>query len=157
MIGIINEPLLLHLVGCLYYCISDAQSYKLITKRAYMKFMDTMHAFIPYLKCSKGLPSTFSSSKCSWNTCTYRLTNLSIVIKIIMCTNFLLLNIECQVTFAPAGILFAQNFQWPGSNQTCVLPKGLKRYNPSYGVRMPKSNINYFGTPPPSKKKAHIF
>ena len=28
LIGIINKPLLLHLVGCLYYCISDAQSYK---------------------------------------------------------------------------------------------------------------------------------
>ena len=26
--GIINKPLLLHLVGCLYYCISDARSYK---------------------------------------------------------------------------------------------------------------------------------
>jgi len=25
-IGIINKPLLLHLVGCLYYCISDARS-----------------------------------------------------------------------------------------------------------------------------------
>jgi len=25
---IINKPLLLHLVGCLYYCISDARSYK---------------------------------------------------------------------------------------------------------------------------------
>ena len=28
LIGIINKPLLLHLVGCLYYCISDARSYK---------------------------------------------------------------------------------------------------------------------------------
>jgi len=28
MIGIINKPLLLHLVGCLYYCISDTRSYK---------------------------------------------------------------------------------------------------------------------------------
>ena len=27
LIGIINKPLLLHLVGCLYYCISDALSY----------------------------------------------------------------------------------------------------------------------------------
>ena len=26
--GIINKPLLLHLVGCLYYFISDARSYK---------------------------------------------------------------------------------------------------------------------------------
>jgi len=26
--GIINKPLLLHLVGCLYYCTSDARSYK---------------------------------------------------------------------------------------------------------------------------------
>jgi hypothetical protein len=25
LIGIINKPLLLHLVGCLYYCISDYQ------------------------------------------------------------------------------------------------------------------------------------
>jgi len=24
----INKPLVLHLVGCLYYCISDARSYK---------------------------------------------------------------------------------------------------------------------------------
>jgi hypothetical protein len=28
LIGIINKPLLLHLVGCLYYCISDARLYK---------------------------------------------------------------------------------------------------------------------------------
>ena len=28
LIGIINKPLLLHLVGCLYYGISDARSYK---------------------------------------------------------------------------------------------------------------------------------
>jgi hypothetical protein len=28
LIGIINKPLLLHLVGCLYYCINDAWSYK---------------------------------------------------------------------------------------------------------------------------------
>ena len=28
LIGIINKPLLLHLVGCLYYCISDARSNK---------------------------------------------------------------------------------------------------------------------------------
>ena len=28
LIGIINKPLLLHLVCCLYYCISDAWSYK---------------------------------------------------------------------------------------------------------------------------------
>jgi len=28
LIGIINKPLFLRLVGCLYYCISDAQSYK---------------------------------------------------------------------------------------------------------------------------------
>ena len=28
LIGIINKPLLLHLVGCLYYCINDARSYK---------------------------------------------------------------------------------------------------------------------------------
>ena len=28
LIGIINKSLLLHLVGCLYYCISDARSYK---------------------------------------------------------------------------------------------------------------------------------
>ena len=28
LIGIINKPILLHLVGCLYYCISDARSYK---------------------------------------------------------------------------------------------------------------------------------
>ena len=28
LIGIMNKPLLLHLVGCLYYCISDARSYK---------------------------------------------------------------------------------------------------------------------------------
>jgi len=28
LIGIINKPLLLHLVGCLYYRISDARSYK---------------------------------------------------------------------------------------------------------------------------------
>ena len=28
LIGIINKPLLLHLVGCLYYCISDARSDK---------------------------------------------------------------------------------------------------------------------------------
>jgi len=28
IIGIINKPLLLHLVGCLYYCIGDARSYK---------------------------------------------------------------------------------------------------------------------------------
>ena len=28
LIGIINKPLLLHLVGCLCYCISDARSYK---------------------------------------------------------------------------------------------------------------------------------
>ena len=28
LIGIINKTLLLHLVGCLYYCISDAPSYK---------------------------------------------------------------------------------------------------------------------------------
>jgi len=28
LIGIINKPLLLRLVGCLYYCISDARSYK---------------------------------------------------------------------------------------------------------------------------------
>ena len=28
LIGIINKPLLLHLVVCLYYCISDARSYK---------------------------------------------------------------------------------------------------------------------------------
>ena len=27
LIGIINKPLLLHLVGCLYYCISDIRSY----------------------------------------------------------------------------------------------------------------------------------
>ena len=26
LIGIINKPLLLHLVGCLYYCIGDALS-----------------------------------------------------------------------------------------------------------------------------------
>ena len=26
--GIINKPLLLHLVGCLHYCVSDARSYK---------------------------------------------------------------------------------------------------------------------------------
>jgi hypothetical protein len=90
------------------------------TKRPYVKFIDTVLAFIKYFKCSKGLPSTSSSSKCSRNTCTYRLTNLSIVIKIIMCTNFLLLNIECQVTFAPPGILFAQNRKWPGLN--CIQP-----------------------------------
>jgi len=28
LIGIINKPLLLHLVGCLYYYNSDARSYK---------------------------------------------------------------------------------------------------------------------------------
>ena len=28
LIGIINKPLLLHLVVCLYYCISDSRSYK---------------------------------------------------------------------------------------------------------------------------------
>jgi len=28
LIGIINKPLLLHLVGCLYYCINDARSYR---------------------------------------------------------------------------------------------------------------------------------
>jgi len=28
LIGIINKPLLLHLVGCLYICISGARSYK---------------------------------------------------------------------------------------------------------------------------------
>jgi len=28
LIGIINKLLLLHLVGCLYYCISDIRSYK---------------------------------------------------------------------------------------------------------------------------------
>jgi hypothetical protein len=28
LIWIINKPLLLHLVGCLYYCICDARSYK---------------------------------------------------------------------------------------------------------------------------------
>jgi hypothetical protein len=28
LIGIINKPLLLHLVNCLYYCIGDARSYK---------------------------------------------------------------------------------------------------------------------------------
>ena len=28
LIGIINKPLFLRLVGCLYYCISDARSYK---------------------------------------------------------------------------------------------------------------------------------
>ena len=28
LIGIINKPLLLQLVGYLYYCISDARSYK---------------------------------------------------------------------------------------------------------------------------------
>ena len=28
LVGIINKPLLLHLVGCLYYCISDARSSK---------------------------------------------------------------------------------------------------------------------------------
>ena len=28
LIGIINKPLLLHLVGCLYYCISDVWSYE---------------------------------------------------------------------------------------------------------------------------------
>jgi len=28
VIGIINKPSLLHLVGCLYYCINDARSYK---------------------------------------------------------------------------------------------------------------------------------
>ena len=28
LIGIINKPLLLHLVGCLYYCISEARSCK---------------------------------------------------------------------------------------------------------------------------------
>jgi len=28
LIGIINKSLLLHLVGCLHYCISDARSYK---------------------------------------------------------------------------------------------------------------------------------
>ena len=28
LIGIFNKQLLLHLVGCLYYCISDARSYK---------------------------------------------------------------------------------------------------------------------------------
>ena len=28
LIGIINKPLLLHPVGCLYYCISDARSRK---------------------------------------------------------------------------------------------------------------------------------
>ena len=28
LIGIINKPLLLHLVGCLYYCIRDAPSCK---------------------------------------------------------------------------------------------------------------------------------
>ena len=33
LIGIINKPLLLHLVGCLYYCISDARSYKHQIKR----------------------------------------------------------------------------------------------------------------------------
>jgi hypothetical protein len=81
-----------------------------------MKLIDTMLAFIKYFKYFNGLRSTFSSSKCSRNTFTYRLTNLSIVIKIIMCTDFLLLNIECQVTFFPPGILFAQNRKWPGLN-----------------------------------------
>ena len=28
LIGSINKPLLLHLVGCLYYCINDARPYK---------------------------------------------------------------------------------------------------------------------------------
>jgi len=28
LIGIINKPLLLYLVGCLYYCISDARAYR---------------------------------------------------------------------------------------------------------------------------------
>ena len=28
MIGIINKPLLRHLSGCLYYCVSDTRSYK---------------------------------------------------------------------------------------------------------------------------------
>ena len=28
LIGIINKPLLSHVVGCLYYCISDARSNK---------------------------------------------------------------------------------------------------------------------------------
>jgi hypothetical protein len=26
LIGIINKPIFLHLVGCLYYCINDARS-----------------------------------------------------------------------------------------------------------------------------------
>ena len=36
LIGIINKPLLFHLVGCLYYCISDAWSYKLQSKSRFI-------------------------------------------------------------------------------------------------------------------------
>ena len=38
LIGIINKPLLLHLFGCLYYCISDARSYKQQIQNIYLAF-----------------------------------------------------------------------------------------------------------------------
>jgi len=41
LIGIINKPLLLNLVGCLYYCMSDARLYKYkIYDRYVQKYMD---------------------------------------------------------------------------------------------------------------------
>ena len=36
--GIINKPLLLHLVGCLYYCINDARSFKHQIQRDSLSF-----------------------------------------------------------------------------------------------------------------------
>ena len=41
--GIINKPLLLHLVGCLCYCISDARSYKHQTQDVTMYCVRLFH------------------------------------------------------------------------------------------------------------------
>ena len=124
-----------------------------------MKFIDTTLAFTAYFKCSKCLPSTFSSSKCSWNTCAYRLTNMSIIIKIIMCTNFLLLNIECQVTFAPPAIIVAQNLQWPGLNYNqpdVSAAKMPQRISSQVGSSDAEIKYKLFWYPPPPKSACRL-
>ena len=45
-IGIINKPLLLHLIGCIYYCISDARSDKYQINLFLFEYIIRTHKFL---------------------------------------------------------------------------------------------------------------
>ena len=55
LIGIINKSFLLHLVGCLYYCISDARSYK---HKNYINMFNHTLSFFTNMFRSLMLPSS---------------------------------------------------------------------------------------------------